>query len=59
MQWDSKGKWQLLLRSVDGKIVMERDDQTKKINVEHLSPGVYFIDIQSEEGRFSKKIIKL
>lgn len=59
IQWDSLDSYQLQLRSVNGQIIFNEDNESRKINLQHLVPGIYILEIQSGESRFSKKIIKL
>jgi len=59
VQFDTTEKWNLSLRSVDGKVVLEEDEMTKKLNLEHLPSGVYFLEIQLGVNIYSQKIVKL
>jgi len=51
--------FQFQLRTLDGRILINENDPSKKMNLEHLSPGIYLVEIQSDKGNYSKKILKL
>lgn len=54
----AKGTYRLL--NFYGQILMEHEIQNENsINLQHFSPGVYFIYLKTEEGSLTQKIIKL
>jgi len=59
IQLNNINEWKLLVRSVDGKIVLEENDLSKKMNIEHLQSGIYLLEGQAVNRRFSKKLVKL
>ena len=48
------------IRNSAGKIVLVKNVSTKQssINIEHLSPGIYFIELSSSSEQFVQKIVK-
>ena len=43
---------------VSGKVVMKNNLIAKKININQLANGVYFLVLSSEKGKVVKKIVK-
>ena len=43
---------------LNGKVVMQLNNPVEKINLSNLQQGVYLLQIQTQNGNLSKRIIK-
>jgi len=59
VQFDTREKWNLSLRAVNGKIVLAEDEKPEKLNLEHLPSGIYFLEVQLGTNIYSRKIVKM
>jgi uncharacterized protein RhaS with RHS repeats len=50
----------VLLFDEQGKVVLEQkqDSQTAQMNVNHLSSGIYFLEVQTDKGTQTFKVVK-
>ncbi|MEZ4781746.1 MAG: T9SS type A sorting domain-containing protein [Flavobacteriaceae bacterium] len=46
------------LIDINGKIVLESQNQLHKINISNLANGMYLLQLTTEQGKLSKRIIK-
>ncbi len=44
--------------SINGDLLLTEKTNTESLNVSNLSEGIYFVEINTEIGRFTKKFIK-
>lgn len=51
---------QLNLTNISGEIVLEQivESESAELNIKDLSPGIYFLKVQTSDGIFVKKLIK-
>jgi hypothetical protein len=49
---------QVLIYSVQGQKVMHMNNPSKEIDVSALDPGMYFVQIETSQGKLVKKLIK-
>ena len=47
----------IVLYSITGKLLLENTEPTNTININHLQKGVYFLNIVSERGSVTKKVL--
>ena len=48
----------ITLIDINGKIVMQLQNQFEKVNISNLQQGMYLLQIQTDIGKLSKRIIK-
>lgn len=48
----------ITLIDTNGRVVLEKHDEVEQINASHLPSGLYLLQIKTEKGSISKKIIK-
>ncbi|WP_034057173.1 T9SS type A sorting domain-containing protein [Lacinutrix jangbogonensis] len=48
----------IILIDMNGKVVISSQNQIEKINISHLQQGVYLLQIHTDNGSLSKRIIK-
>ena len=49
---------QLTVIDGNGRVILEKIDNVELINLSHLPSGLYLLQIKTEKGSISKKIIK-
>ena len=48
----------VLLLNLNGQSILQREGQIKSIDVENLNQGVYFLQIETNQGIITKKVVK-
>ncbi len=49
---------QILLYDINGKLLIEQNQNFKYVNISGLSNGIYLLNLLTDTGKFTKKIIK-
>ncbi len=57
---DNYELYHIKIYNVIGELIFEKEmkDQNSKLDLSHFTKGVYFIEMQTNGGRVTKKLIK-
>lgn len=55
-----KNMTKIKIENIEGQILFSKDIHADEyvVNIKDLKPGIYFVELQSEDGTFANKFIK-